>query len=194
MAFAPNTSVPRKPRSPDVPARAYITARVYDQGAAALAGFRNTDYGGLILVVDLVDNAAGGVDVQLVSAVPIGIGAQEIRVLPRAPGWAPTRRDVVAALTVDEGALYIYDDETGALQVFRQCSTGQTCSPVTGAPLLGHEPYGLAVDPAVTGATARLWVGSYADSFITPIDVKLDPEVVATFAGTIQHKLSGGAQ
>jgi hypothetical protein len=179
---------------PGVQARAYLTARLYDVGAAATAGFRNTDFGGLILVVDLVENAAGGVDPQVVSAVPIGIGAQDIRVLPRAPGWAATRRDVVAALTVNEGALWIYDDETGSVQAFRQCSTAETCSPVTGAPLLGQEPYGLAVDPALSGNTARLWVGSYAESFITPIDVTLiDPEPVATFAGGFHHRISGGA-
>ena len=179
-------------RLPLVPLRAYISARIYDTTTAATAGGRTTDLGGLLIVVDLVDTAIGGVDPQVIAAVPIGRGAQDVRVLPRAPGWSASRRDVVAVLTVDEGALWIYDDESGSLQAIRQCATAETCSPVTGAPILGHEPYGLAIDPALAGSTARLWVGSFADSFITPIDVTLvDPVPVMTFAGGFQHRISG---
>ena len=69
--------------------------------------------------------------------------------------------------SVDEGSLWIYDDETHALVSFRT-------NELTGGPVLGHNPFGLAVDPAAIGTTARLWVGSYADSFVTPIDVPLD--------------------
>jgi hypothetical protein len=191
IAFA-HSATPGVARLPGVPVRAYITARIYDTTTAATAGGRTTDLGGLIIVVDLLDNALGGVDPLVVAAVPIGAGAQDIRVLPRAPGWAATRRDVVAALTVNEGALWIYDDETGSLQAIRQCATVETCTPVTGAPILGHEPYGLAIDPALAGSTARVWVGSFADSFITPIDVTLvDPVPVMNFAGGSQHRISG---
>ena len=179
-------------RLPLVPLRAYITARIYDTTTAATAGGRTTDLGGLLIVVDLVDTAIGGVDPQVVAAVPIGRGAQDVRVLPRAKGWSASRRDVIAVLTVDEGALWIYDDESGSLQAIRQCATAEVCTPVTGAPILGHEPYGLAIDPALAGSTARLWVGSFADSFITPIDVTLvDPVPVMTFAGGFQHRISG---
>jgi hypothetical protein len=190
MALAHSAS-PGSPRAAGASVRAYLTARLYDTSAAAIVGFRNTDAGGLIIVVDLVENALGGVDPQVISAWPIGTGAQDIRVLPRLPGWAPARRDVVAVLTVDEGALWIYDDETHSLQAFRQCSTAGVCEPVTGGPILGHEPFGLAVDPDFAGSVARLWVGSYAQSFVTPIDVTLDPEVLATFAGGFHHRITG---
>ena len=191
IAFA-HSATPGVPRPLGVPVRAYITARIYDTTSAATVGGRTTDLGGLIIVVDLVDTALGGVDPQVVAAVPLGRGAQDVRVLPRAKGWSASRRDVIAVLTVDEGALWIYDDESGSLQAIRQCATAEACTPVTGAPILGHEPYGLAIDPALAGSTARLWVGSFADSFITPIDVTLvDPVPVMTFAGGFQHRISG---
>jgi hypothetical protein len=191
IAFA-HSATPGLARAAGLPLRAYLTARIYDPISAATAGGRTTEFGSLLIVADLVEDAMGGVTPQVVASFPLGLGAQDVRVLPRAPGWATSRRDVVAALTVTDGALWIYDDEGGAPPAaFRQCSTPEACSPVTGAPILGHEPYGLAIDPAVAGATARLWVGSFADSFVTPIDVTLDPQVVATFAGGFHHKISG---
>jgi hypothetical protein len=47
------------------------------------------------------------------------------------------------------------------------------------------------VDPVTVGSTARLWVGSFKDSFVTPIDVTLDPVLAATFAGGRQLKIAG---
>ncbi len=123
----------RTPRAPGVPIRAYLTARLYDPVSAAAAGGRTTDYGGLLLVVDLVDNAFGGVDPQLVSVLDIGHGAQDVRVLPRLPAWAPDRRDVVAAVSVDEGSLWIYDDETHVARGVpdRRASPAARCSATT---------------------------------------------------------------
>ena len=180
-------STPGTPRPQGVALRAYVTARLYDASLAAGAGFRTTDFGGLLIVLDLRDDGLGGVQPQVVWTVPIGRGAADVVLLPRSPNWAPGRRDVVAALSVDEGELTIYDDETRSVTVFRQ-------DQATGAPVLGHQPFGLAADPFPAGTanrTARLWIGSYGDSFVTPIDVALEPEVVATFAGPTQLKITG---
>jgi hypothetical protein len=97
----------------------------------------------------------------------------------------PGNADVVAVLAVDEGELLIYDDETRSVHTF-------TRSDATGAPELGHQPYGLAWDPALVGTMARLYVGSFAESFVTPIDVPLDAPDQPVFAGGTQHKISGG--
>lgn len=172
------------PGAPGTPRRAYATARLYDADAAAVNGFRTTDFGGLLLVLDLVDDAFGGVEPQVVRSFPIGRGAQTVRVLPRHPGWAADRRDVVAALAVDAGVLWIYDDEERTLAAFGK-------DEATGAPLLGHEPFGLAVDPVAAGTTARLWVGSYRDGFVTPVDVALDAPDRAAYAGGAQRRISG---
>jgi hypothetical protein len=163
------------------PQRAFLTGRIYDPTSAATAGGRTVDYGGLLIVVDLVDNAFGGVDVELVDSLPIGRGAQDVRVLPARAG----KRDVVAALAVDEGELWIYDDDTGSLARFGR-------NAATGAPELGHQPYGLAVDAELVGTMARLYVGSFAESFVTPIDVPLDTPDQPVFAGGTQRKISGG--
>ena len=164
------------------PQRAFITGRLYDATAAATAGGRTTDYSGVLLVVDLVESAFGGVDVQLVNKRYIGHGAQDVRVLPTR---GATRRDVVAALTVDEGELWIYDDDTGSIARFGRLGT-------TGVPELGSEPYGLAVDPVTLASVARVYVGSFSGSFVTPIDVPLDAPGLAGFPGGTQRKITGG--
>jgi hypothetical protein len=151
---------------PGEPQRAFLTAREYDRRAAAVAGGRNTELGGLLLVVDLVETASGGVDPQIVNVLRIGGGAQDVRVLPRSAGAREDQRDVVAALTTS-GALWIYDDDTG-----RHARFGVEGG--SGAPVLGHEPFALAVDPfPMVGDVARVWVGSYREGFVTPIDVLL---------------------
>lgn len=186
-----HSATPGTPRAPGTPIRAYITGRLYDTASAAAVGYRNTDFGGLLIVADLVDDALGGIQPQVVWTVPIGLGAQDVKVLPRLPGWPASRRDAVAALSVSEGALWIYDDETHAVAVFRTCSAPGVCDEVSGAPVLGHQPFGLAVDPVVAGSTARVWVGSYQDGFVTPIDATLDPELTVTFAGGSHHQITG---
>ncbi len=164
------------------PQRAFLTGRVYDPTSAATAGGRTVDYGGLLIVVDLVENAFGGVDIELVDSLPIGRGAQDVRVLPPR---GLDRRDVVVALAVDDGELWIYDDDTGSLARFGR-------NAATGAPELGHQPYGLAVDAELVGTVARLYVGSFAESFVTPIDVPLATPDQPVFAGGTQRKISGG--
>jgi hypothetical protein len=76
------------------------------------------------------------------------------------------------------------DDETGGIRQLGR-------SEATGVPLLGHQPFGLAVDPDAVG-TARLWVGSFGESYVTPIDVPLAAPENADFAGGSQRKITGG--
>jgi hypothetical protein len=152
--------------APGAPRRAYLVGRRYEPLSAAANGARTVDLGGVLLVVDLVDDAFGGIEVQVVNEVDFGRGAQDVRVLPAIPARAGMR-DVVAALAIDADELLIYDDETGAHRVVGR-------SAVTGAPELGHQPSGLAVDPDPLATVARLYVGSFSESFVTPVDVPLD--------------------
>jgi len=144
------------------PRRAYLSARIYDPVAAATAGVRIGDYDGLLLVVDLAEDLGGSLDFRIVDQIPIGYGASDVRVLPPRAG----KRDVVAALAAADGVLWIYDDETGG-----RVALGR--DRLTGAPLVGHVPSGLAVDPVPLAGIARVYVGSFRENFVTPIDVPL---------------------
>jgi hypothetical protein len=156
--------------------RAFLTGRLYSAAAAAVAGGRANDAGGLIVAVDLVDNALGGVDLENVVTREIGRGAQDVRVLPsRGAG----RGDVVAALAVDEASLWLYDDDSGSVTRFgRRDEDGPRFE-------LGHSPFGLAVDPVAVASVARVYVGAFRESFITPIEVPLDDPESATTAARI---------
>ncbi len=166
--------------------RAYVTGRIYDPVATGQSGGRVGDFDGLLLVVDLTESATGVLEFDVVNEIPIGYGASDVRVLPARPG----KRDVVAALASDDGVVWIYDDDTGAAVPIGR-------SPATGAPLVGHVPFGLAVDPAVLPGTntARVYVGSFQESFVTPIDVPLDdPEAaaIAVDAKGAPRRITGG--
>lgn len=171
--------------------RAYVTARIYDPNASAAQSNRIGDFDGLFLVVDLEEDAGGVVDFRIVRQLSIGYGAGGVRVLPPRPG----KRDVVAALAADDGVLWIYDDETGATAAIGR-------DPATGAPLTGSGPFAIAADPAVlpgtavngSAGTARVYVGSFREHFVTAIDVPLDaPETTADlFAGGRPRRISGG--
>lgn len=151
------------------PRRAYLTARRYDPAVANLLGLSAPDLGGVLLVADLVDDLTGDVELRVVRSFDIGLGAGKVRVLPARAG----RPDVVVALAADDGVLWVYDDESGD-----RVALGR--DPTTGAPAVGHQPFGLAVDPAthsvpsVTGPVARVYVGSFQDGDVTPVDVPLD--------------------
>jgi hypothetical protein len=116
-------------------------------------------------VVDLVDDALGGVDVEIVDVQDMGVGAQDVRVLP---GAGPSGGTVVAALAVDDGSLTVYDDRSLSVARVGRLEEGG------GRPVLGHEPFGLAVDPDAAAGLAHLYVGSFRESFVTPVDVRLD--------------------
>lgn len=173
------------------PIRAYVTAIPYDASSAQAAGYRTTGFGSVLVVMDLYDDARGGVEPRIVAIHDVPAGAQAVRVLPRPAGWPPARRDVVAVVSVDTGSLTFFDDETGAMEFFGGNTGG---AGATGAPILGRRLFGLAVDPALAGSTARVWVGTFTEGFVTPIDVTLDPALVATFAGGTHVKLTGATK
>jgi hypothetical protein len=157
--------------------RAFLTGRLYNAAAASVAGGRANDSGGVLLAVDLVDNALGGVDLEnVVTRDDLGRGVQDVRVLPsRGPG----RGDLVAVLAVDEASLVIYDDDSGSVTRFgRRDEDGPRFE-------LGHSPFGLAVDPEAPASVARVYVGAFRESFITPIEVPLDDPESATTAARI---------
>lgn len=144
--------------------RLFVAARLYDPALAASIGQRPaSDVGGALLVLELRAAANGGAEIAFVRMIDVGLGASEVKVLPR-----EGRPDLVAVTASDDGILWIYDDEDGVMKkaIARDASTG--------APRLGERPFGLAADPAVTTGTVRLYVGSFEDGYVTPVDVPLD--------------------
>jgi len=166
------------------PRRAYLTARRFDPAVAAVLGAAAPDLGGALYVLDLVEDAAGAVTPVIVRSFEIGNGAGKVRVLPPRPG----KRDVVAALAADDGVLWIYDDETGD-----RTALGRDA--VTGAPAVGHQAFGLAVDSVTfPGNVARVYVGSFQDGYVTPVDVPLDAPWTASIpqSGGANRRITGG--
>jgi hypothetical protein len=142
--------------------RAFVTARVYNADLAASIGERpGFDVGGVLFVLDLVEGRTG-LEPRLAGLFDVGLGANEVAVLPVRAG----KGDLVAVTASDDGLLWIYDDDQEALvRVFGR-------DPHTGIPLLGRQPFGLAVRD--DGASARVFVSSFKDEFVTPVDIPLD--------------------
>lgn len=142
--------------------RAFVAARVYNADLAATIGGRpGFDVGGVLFVLDLVEGRTG-LEPRLAGIFDVGLGANEVEVLPPRAG----KGDLVAVTASDDGLLWIYDDEQNSLvRVFGR-------DPRTGIPLLGRQPFALAARD--DGASARLFVSSFKDGFVTPVDVPLD--------------------
>jgi hypothetical protein len=153
--------------------RAYLALRMYDVDAATSLGGRPAgDVSGALAVIDLTDLSQGG-PARVLSVVPLDRGPAEVKVIPRAG-----QRDLVAVTSSDDSALTLYDDQVGEIaRVFGLCGSEpdnanapQPCD--TGEPLLGKQPFGLAVQPGVPDAThARLFVGSFDQSWVNVIDI-----------------------
>ncbi|MGC3998758.1 MAG: hypothetical protein QM767_15405 [Anaeromyxobacter sp.] len=128
--------------------RMYVALRLYDADVASAIGTRPTyDIGGLLVVLELREGAFGEPRPVVVRTIDIGLGASELAVLPARDGM----RDLVAVAATEDGLLWIYDDESGAMvKVFGR-------DPTTGGPVLGHLPFGLAVQDR--GDVARIFVG-----------------------------------
>lgn len=103
------------------------------------------------LVVVSVDNpTSAGPLLNVVRAVPLPDGANEIRVIPR-----PGRSDLVAITCTTGGVLALYDDDVGDL-----------VAQVQG---VGLQSFGIAVAQRAPGA--RLFVGNFSDGRVTVIDI-----------------------
>jgi hypothetical protein len=143
--------------------RAYVALRLYEPGLAQFG--RPPDIGGALAVLDLTDLPVGGPSGRLLRLVPVGLGPAEVRAVPR-----PGIRDLVAVTCTAGSSLYLYDDEVGAVAR----AIGLDAS--TGAPLLGRQPFGLAVESPWWKSTAapgavRFFVASFDQSFVSVVEL-----------------------
>jgi hypothetical protein len=160
-----------RPEAPTLPRRLYVLARVFDGQAASSIGIRFGDVDGYLLVMDIGEDFAGQAQLHLVKPpIRVGYGPIALALLPGRTG----KRDVVAALTVDDPALLLYDDDNDATVLVSRDVVSTQTHVATGHPWLGGQPFGLAVDPVPTAGVARVYVGSFTENYVTPIDVPLD--------------------
>lgn len=145
--------------------RLYVLARLYDADFAALiGGIPTSDIGGAVIILELREAAAGGLDFSYAGSYSIGSGAGQLRLLPPRPGQG----DVLVATAAQEGRVYVIDEQTGAALAL----VGR--DDVTGAPLVGRTPFGLAVGPVPDDPTrAYVYVSSFLDAFVSRIEVPL---------------------
>ena len=148
---------------PGQPRRAYISAVLYDADLATATGVRPSyDVGGVVMVLDLVEDPSGSPSVRLVRGVDAGLGTGQIRVLPaRGAG----QRDLVVWANSVAGTVTVYDDDLGAI------ARVLTVDPKTGAPLAGREPFGLAVSDG--GANATVYIAAFSSSTVAVLNVPL---------------------
>ncbi len=146
------------------PRRLYLATRLYDTDAV-ISGVR-IDVGGALVVLQLEPASTGGYDARLVRIVPLSTGVSQIVALPPRAG----RADVVAVSASDDGEIWFYDDEVGAV-------TAVIGRDRRGVARVGSMPYGLVVEDR--GATSRLYVGAFDAGIVTIWDVDPDaPEDV----------------
>jgi hypothetical protein len=154
--------------------RAYVAVRLYDPDVALLFNGRPIlDSAGALAVLDITELPEGGPSARLLQLVPLDRGATEVRVLPRAG-----RRDLVVTTSTDDSTVTLYDDELGLVaRTFAVCgipgATDAAPAPCqAGAPSVGTQPFGLAVEPLASGL-ARIYVGSFDRGFVNVL--QLDP-------------------
>jgi hypothetical protein len=155
--------------------RAYVGLRLYEPDLGVI--FRPPDIGGALAVLDITDAQGGGVSGRLLGLEPLGLGPSEVRVVPRAG-----LRDLVAVTCSVDSSLYLYDDEVGHVAKVIGPDPG------TGAPLLGRQAFGLAVESPYQSAASpdgvRLFVASFEESFIST--VRLDDPARPSEAGLVE--------
>jgi len=98
--------------------------------------------GGLLAVFDLTPDIYGQPGMSLIRSVNSCLGGGQVRVLPPRANPDGTNKGDLVALTCDtQGALVLYDDDVGKVVSLIGLDAG------TGQPLLGRQPFGLAVEP-----------------------------------------------
>jgi len=161
----------------------YVTVQIYDLSVALQTGVIISQ-GGALAIFDLAPTALAEPRLALLGVTRTCRGAGQIRRLPARPGKAD-----LFAITCDlEGALAIFDSD--AHTVVRYIGL----DPVTGLPVLGRQPFGLAVEPidparaivpvpgegyepspCVPGrACDRIYVGSFLDNWVNILE--MDPD------------------
>ena len=158
--------------------RAYVTLRIYDADLAVSLGARPAaDLAAALAVIDLPAFLSGAPAASTVlRVVPVDRGASEVRVLDRRTVAEPTKRDLVALASPDEGSVTLYDDEKGSIaQVIGACGSNsavaypQPC--LAGDPALGKQPFSLAFESLPATAQARLFVASFDRSWINVLTI-----------------------
>ncbi len=153
----------------------YLRLEMFDYDLAAQTGsFVPT--GGSLAVYDLAETSFGVPAMRLLRVVPTCIGTGQIRLFPPRSGQG----DLLAITCDAEGVLLFYDDGVGAVVA----RIG--LDPVTGQPLLGRRPFGLALEERDAGkctqawndvhgpvACTRLYVGAFDSSWVGLVE--LDP-------------------
>jgi hypothetical protein len=163
---------------PNAAPRAYIAVRLFNRDVVTSVGVRPADVSGALAVVDLTDLGAGPT-ARLVRLVPVGVGPNQVIVMPRGDG----RRDVVAISNTDEGTLVLYDDDTGGIAAV----VGTVGANLDGDPFkatvkrtFGRQPFGLASE-AKGASSRRIYVGSFDRGFVTALDVDLNSPSSVSF-------------
>ncbi len=122
--------------------RLYVGLDQFDTDVLVNSGIIVTR-GGAIGVFDLTPDSFNQPSMGLLQVVPTCLGGGQVRVLPARPpasdGHVP--RDLVAITCDAEGALVLYDDDTGNVV------SVVGLDPLLGVPLLGRQPFGMAVEP-----------------------------------------------
>jgi hypothetical protein len=177
---------------PGLGRRAYVTARIYDADLAASTGVRPAfDATGVLMVLDLEENASGNPSMRLLNLVDVGKGPGQVAVLPvRPPDGAAPRRDLVVLTNGNEGLLTVYDDDLGAVtRVF-------ALDAYSGQPQAGRAPFALAVEPQLYGSGAgqfaRVYVASFNQNMVSLVDVPVLTPGASTFytgAGTVPYRI-----
>jgi len=146
--------------------------------------------GGALAVFDLAPDSYNQPSMLLERAVNTCQGGGQLRVLPQRAG----KRDLVALTCDTQAILMLYDDEIGDVVSYVWLDPG------TGQPLLGRQPFGMAVEPidpsrAITSpqvpyapgvsspytpspctlgnSCVRIYVASFAQSWVNLVE--LDP-------------------
>lgn len=156
--------------------RAYVMLELYDANLALRSG-QFAVLSSALAVFDIRPTFTGDPAMVLLGLVPLGTGAGQVRVLPpRTDTLGMPMGDLVAVTTGDDGALAIYDDDLQA--VVQILGADQ----LTGLPVLGRQPFGLAVEGrtagrclSTTSACDRIYVGSFQDGWVSVVE--LDPRV-----------------
>jgi hypothetical protein len=143
-----------------------MTLTLYDPLEASRSGTIFIE-GSALAILDIRPDAAGVTVPRLIRVVPLEGGAAEVRVIDR-----PGRRDLLAITCSDAGSLVFYDDDLE--QVVKVIGTDAG----TGLPILGKQPFGLALEENPTKCSktpcVRLFVGSFEQSTVGIVEV--DPQ------------------
>ncbi len=151
--------------------RGYMSVQIYDTTLATTTGSISV-IASLLAILDLTPGPDGSPTFRVLGTVPVPAQPSVVKVLPPRSG----KKDLVAVTCTDDGTLVLYDDEIGA--VAASIGLDQT----TGKPILGQQPFGLAVESQartsgchLTGSTCdRLYVGSFDRSWVNVVEVNPD--------------------